>query len=165
MSIRGKICWQRGIEMNQRIPIVDAVLAVFIANTEPYVICSSLDLRALAAELQILPVWLDMGGCYGLRLDGTVVSFTWDEPHQIRVEPDERIRNLALFQGSVKYPELRCLVPQRPASGVTCPHCAGSAKVYFDPKDLSKTFVCFCGGLGWLPSETDSPSLGVKEKT
>ena len=75
---------------NRTILAIETVFAAFVADSNPYILFpdSPLDLRELAAASRLLPVCLDMGGCYGLRLDGEVVSFAWDEPDQIRVEHD-----------------------------------------------------------------------------
>ena len=142
---------------DRTIPAIEATLAAFLADPEPYIVSpdSPLDLRTLAAELQLLPVMLDMGGCLGLRSDGEVVSFSWDEPRQLRVEHDERIRNVALFRASLEYALLGCLMPRKPATAVTCPHCGGSGRISGLPQDLVKTITCHCGGLGWLPKASD----------
>jgi hypothetical protein len=138
------------------IPEIEAALEDFVADREPWIILGNppLDLRALAGELRLLPAMLDMGGCYGLRLNGEVVSFVWDELRQLRVEHDERIRNMVMFRASLKYAQLVCLVPQKPVAGVTCPHCGGSGIPSGLPVDLARKVVCFCGGLGWLPVAT-----------
>jgi hypothetical protein len=146
------------------IPEIQKTLTEFIADPEPYLIhCEPpLDLRSLAKKLQVLPVHLDMGGCLALQPDGNVVSFLWDEPDHIRTEPDERIRNMAYFQGSHKFPGLAVLVPTRPPSAETCSDCGGTGRVSFGPEqdeafarssglEVADAIVCSCGGLGWLP--------------
>lgn len=105
-------------------------------------------MRTVAAEMQVLPLMLDMGGCYALRQDGTVISFSWDDSHDHRVERDARIIRIALFQGSLKYPEISELVPKRPANAENCRHCPGAEKMSEIP--TLAAFVCYCGGLGWL---------------
>ncbi|MCI0681208.1 MAG: hypothetical protein L0Y71_03815 [Gemmataceae bacterium] len=136
----------------QDIPEIAAALAAFIADGEPYTIRLDppLDLRALAAELQLLPAMLDFGGCLGLKRNGEVASFTWNEPHSLRAEPDNRIRNIVYYQASLKYPGLAPLVPRRPADAVTCSWCGGSGRHLAIPAEFADRFVCCCGGLGWL---------------
>jgi hypothetical protein len=136
------------------IPEIVTALAEFAAAEEPYIIgCDPpLDLRAVAAELQLLPAMLDMGGCLSLRPSGEVASLLWGEPHRLRAEPDERIRNLAYYQASLKYPALTRLVPCRPPDAVVYPHCGGSGRCDWLPDRLADGVVCYCGGLGWLPS-------------
>jgi hypothetical protein len=72
------------------------------------------EIRAAVSRLNVLPLLLDWGGCYALNLDGDVISFAWDNEMDIQIELDPRIRNIALFQGSRKYPELELLIPARP---------------------------------------------------
>src|ERR1051325_6294012 len=107
---------------------IEAALKEFVANPEPYLIKldGPLDLRKLAAELNLLPMFLDVGGCYSIRPNGEIVSFPWDEPHKVDVENDPRIRNIVLCQGAKKYPELEELIPTRPTDAVECPDCKGT---------------------------------------
>ncbi len=137
------------------IPEIAAALAEFVAVSEPYTIRFDppLDLRAIAADVQLLPAMLDMGGCIGLRPSGAVASFLWDEPRQLRAETDERIRNLAYYQASLKYPRLVPLGPRRPPDAVVCSYCGGSGRCSGLPDRLADSVVCYCGGLGWLPNE------------
>jgi hypothetical protein len=137
------------------IPVIEEVLKAFVADSDPHVIHFDppLDLRTLAAELGLLPVLLDMGGCMGLRPSGEVVSFPWDDPRQVKVESDERVRNIVLFRSGLKYPPLMALKPQRPPEAPTCSHCSGSGKASGMPGRLADSIVCYCGGLGWLPQK------------
>ena len=107
---------------------IEAILKGFVADPEPYLIEleEPLDLRRLAAELNLLPMFLDFGGCYGIRPNGGIVSFSWDEPYKLDVENDPRIWNIVLFQGAKKYPELEELIPIRPPDTVECPDCKGT---------------------------------------
>jgi uncharacterized protein (TIGR02996 family) len=104
------------------------------------------ELRQFAAEQKALPLMTDMGGCFALRLDGEIISFAWDEPGSPGVERDTRVRQAVLFQGARKYPELRLLLPPRPAGSRECPRCQGAGAPPGFP-----SLVCYCGGLGWLP--------------
>ena len=128
------------------IPEIAEALAGFIADPQPYTIFSNppLELRIIAAEVKLLPVILDMGGCYGLRPSGEVVSFPWDEPQLFQVEMDTRIRNLVYYQANLKYPRLASLVPCRPVDAVVCPHCGGSGQCPVLP---GRNLMCYCGGL------------------
>jgi hypothetical protein len=139
----------------QFIPEIVTALAEFVAAPEPYIIGFDppLDLRAIAGEMQLLPAVLDMGGCLGLRPSGAVASFLWDEPHVLRPEWDARIRNMAYYQASLKYPALAPLVPRRPANAVPCLHGGGSGRCSGLPVPIAGGVVCYCGGLGWLPGK------------
>jgi len=113
-----------------------------------------LGLRIVVGRAMALPVLLDIGGCYSVRPSGQVISFGWDTPDDIQVETSSRIRNLAIYQGSKKYPELREFIPIRPTDAVTCPHCEGKGELLIPLDNL----VCYCGGVGWL---THGEPLGM----
>ena len=132
---------------------VESTLQAYINDSEPQFVKLDppIDLRELAAELRALPILLDMGGCYWLRSDGEIFSSIWDEPRELRVEGEERIRNLVLFQAVRKFPELEPLMPKRPATAQDCDFCRGTGIVNELPPELAKDVLCFCGGLGWLP--------------
>ncbi len=139
----------------KEIPEIAAALAAFTTDPAPYTIGFEppLDLRAVAAEVQLLPVLLDIGGCLGLRPSGEVVSFVWDEPPLLRAEQEDRIRNLVYYQASLKYPALAALAPCRPADALVCSHCGGSGRCSGLGPDLVDRILCYCGGLGWIPNE------------
>ena len=134
---------------------IETALNKFVANPEPYLIGfdEPLDLRRLAAELKVLPMFLDFGGCYGVRPNGEIVSFSWDEPYKLEAENDPRVRNIVLFQGAKKYPELEELVPARPPDAVECPDCKGTGvfQGLAEHGIVPQNIVCYCGGIGWLP--------------
>ncbi|MGH7437917.1 MAG: hypothetical protein ACRENE_19735 [Polyangiaceae bacterium] len=119
-------------------------LAEYLTDSAP----DPLDIRSVVAKFGALPLTSDMGGCLAIRPDGKIVSFQWDEPHDAKVEQDARWRNVALYQGSLKCPELAPLVPPRPTDARPCEHCAGVAAIRAQG---IKGIVCYCGGLRWLP--------------
>ena len=133
--------------------LIETTWAAYISNPEPHIVKfdSPLNMRVLAAQLSVLPVRLDMGGVMALRLDGEVVCFTWEEPDRLELESDVRIRNLVFFQAARKFPELKPLVPSRPADARECETCRGTGTVTGLTDELATAVVCFCGGLGWLP--------------
>jgi hypothetical protein len=143
------------------IPEIATALAEFVADPKPYTIRFDppLDLRAIAAEVRLLPAMLDAGGCLGLRPSGEVASFLWDEPQRLRTEGGERIRNLAYHQAALKYPGLALLVPRRPPDAVVCSYCGGSGRCGGLPDRLADSVICFCGGLGWLPRSLAEPGV------
>lgn len=116
-------------------------LAEYLAEPDPH------NLRSVVEKFGALPLVGDMGGMFALRPDGEVISYGWDEPHDVAVLRDARLRNAVLFRGSMKYPELGALVPARPTDAIPCPHCEEVAAIQREIKNI----VCFCGGLGWLP--------------
>jgi hypothetical protein len=134
---------------------IQETLAKFIADPEPYVIPDDLDMRKLAAELNLLPAMLDMGGCYAIRSDGQIFSFLWDSPYELRPEDDPRIINMVFYLASQRYPDIAGLKPQKPPDAQTCPMCKGTGDLFFgkEMENLYKNISCYCGNLGWLPPD------------
>jgi hypothetical protein len=135
--------------------VVETALSQFLAESSP----DPLGLRKLAAELHALPLYYGWFRCLAIRPDGEIVSFDIDAPDgiqpsgRIRIEKGSIIRNLALHQGSKKYAELQILVPGRTPDAIECPYCGGKREF---PEPNTKV-ICFCGGLGWLPSSVQQP--------
>jgi hypothetical protein len=126
--------------------LIEYLLEQFLADSAP----NYLDLlRQIATRFHVLPLLMDMGGCYAIRPCGEIISFGWDTPDDIRLEADPRIRNIALYQGSKRYPELREFIPSRPEDAIDCPTCKGKGEF---PRPYDR-LVCYCGGVGWLPLE------------
>jgi hypothetical protein len=109
--------------------------------------------RGRAARAYALPLFFDWTAFMALRLDGQVVWVPYDdEPFEIEVLQDERLRNLGLFQGTKLHPDLAFLIPRRPADAIDCPDCRGTGKL----THLSVRILCSCGGVGWLPRNVKS---------
>lgn len=130
--------------------LIARLLKEFLAESTP----DPNDLRRVAAGANALPLFIDMGGIYAINAGGEIISFSWDNLELPREESDLRILNIVLFQGSKKYPELRSLIPKRPADALICPHCQGTGIESFSAAHNIAGVVCFCGGLGWLPKES-----------
>ena len=111
----------------------------------------SKEAAAVALSMRALPLYLEAGGIFAITLTGEIIIIPTDEPHNIRTEPEERIRNIVLFQGSKTYPELSDLAPSKPVSAQVCPACNGSGNAPTPDGVPSDNFVCYCGGLGWIP--------------
>jgi ssDNA-binding Zn-finger/Zn-ribbon topoisomerase 1 len=109
-----------------------------------------IDLHQLAITKNVLPLVWDTGGVFAINPEGEVISFSWDDWGNPRVETDLRLRNNALFGGSKKYPELKELI-QRPRDARVCPYCGGSGIDRYAKKLNTDVIVCYCGGLGWIP--------------
>ena len=119
-------------------------IRIYIADTaEPEY------LRALAERYDVLPVLIDWTAFWGLRADGDILVIDTETGAPPTVEHDARLRRTALFQGARKYPELKALVPQRPASARDCSDCKGIGRIDV-PGVAPGTIICYCGGLGWL---------------
>jgi hypothetical protein len=93
-----------------------------------------------------------MGGFYAVQSSGEVISAAWEHLQDVRIESEPRIRNGMLFQAAMRFPELLPLVPDRSAESRDCPHCSGTGHVVGFPPEIDN-LVCYCGGLGWIPSD------------
>jgi hypothetical protein len=108
-------------------------------------------------ERDLIPVWADWVGGFGLTPDHSVVFIE----HGLSGVPDPveepHLRHITLFLASQKFPELSHLQPQRQPGDPTCPSCGGSG-VYrgLDGRPAPEWAICFCGGLGWLPAGYDA---------
>lgn len=118
----------------------------------------ALNLRAFASRFAALPLCVDWEKCWAIRADGQIVVFTHEgNDPQPREEDDRRMLNVVLFQGSLTYPELGALVPERPADASDCPFCVVKG---IEPQSLqSRNIICYCGGLGWVPAESSQTHL------
>lgn len=97
-----------------------------------------------------LPVYYDMGGTLFLRPDGEILVLdngsVDDGP---RIETDEGQRITAVVVGAEAYPELRPLLPMRPAGARDGDACAGRGRIRV--VGIEHRFLCGrCRGLGWL---------------
>lgn len=127
--------------------LIAKLIQEFLARPAP----DALELRQLVADEQVLPLFWDMSGVFTINPDGDILSFLWDDTLHPHVEYDPRIRNLALFQGSKRYSELKDYVPSRPDNARTCPDCGGTGTHPYAEKLNTDAIICYCGGLGWLP--------------
>ena len=100
--------------------------------------------------INALPLMLDSQGTYAIRADGELVQFEWGRSTQPSPVHHPRIINTILYQGSCLYPVLASLVPERPATAATCPHCGGTGRASWSNRG-EEPKPCFCGGVGWLP--------------
>lgn len=106
-------------------------------------------LRPIVERLAVLPLFFNWDDFYAIRLDGQVMVVGWGPPYEMRLA-DARETNLALFQGTSKYPALCLLIPPRPLGSSHCSYCNGRGNFSHFSLPL-KEMVCYCGGLGWLP--------------
>jgi hypothetical protein len=109
-------------------------------------------LRILAERYQVLPVYVGWTAFYGLRVDGEIVVVPTEEDGDPEPEVDERLRRMAIFRGAKKYPDLKPLVPERPAGALDCSYCEGRGQIDISGVEAD-TIVCYCGGLAWLTQE------------
>ena len=121
-------------------------IQTFVSESTP----DPLNLRQLAAAAGVLPLIWDFGGVFTINTNGEIISFPFDNTEQPRLESDPRVRNIALFGGSKKYPELKDLIV-KPGDARICPSCGGTGIDPHAAKLKSDAIVCYCGGLGWIP--------------
>ena len=87
-----------------------------------------------------------MSGALAFTVDGRVLFFSW-ETEQIQPTNDEWV-TVAAVAAAEKYPELREILPQRPATAATCGKCGGTGKLQLTPELTPRCYTC--RGLGWV---------------
>jgi hypothetical protein len=103
----------------------------------------------LARSLDALPLYGDIGGSIFLRADGTMLSLDHNS-EELSEGVGHPWEIVALVAGAEKYPQLRSLLPERPANARDCTPCGGTGKVSVPGLDVG--LGCGeCWGLGWLP--------------
>jgi hypothetical protein len=91
-------------------------------------------------------IYADIGGAAFIRPDGSLIFEAWDSgPYK---EQAPGLRTLALVVGSREHPELRELLPSRPAAAPDCELCGGTGRL----TRLGDLNCGSCFGLGWKPA-------------
>lgn len=109
-----------------------------------------IDIRQIVKEHHFLPILFDWSAFCSLRPNGEIVWFDLDNHKILKVETDERIRNIVMFKATEKFPKLLTFLPQRTNENIDCPYCESTNQL---PKEISKGVTCYCGELGWIPKE------------
>jgi hypothetical protein len=106
---------------------------------------------------RFLPLYIGWLAVLGIRPDGSFVRWNHEDDRSgVTPESHADLQRMAICYGARKYPELRALLPERPAAALTCSACGGTGEVGGNPR-----LVCQCGGTGWIiPGEQPSPSPG-----
>jgi hypothetical protein len=102
-------------------------------------------------QLRVLPLLFGIDGGHGIRIDGEIIKYLVEDPQAWEIESDERIRKIALFQGSKLYEEMGELLPRRDSTSQVCPQCNGSGTPPGISSQEQGNVICYCGGLGWIP--------------
>ena len=97
------------------------------------------------AEVVALPLYLGWWETIGIRADGEIVRWSTEGEYSgVRAVEERHWWLSALVVGSRRYPELRSLLPVRPAGAVDCQHLAHP--LFADGKVICPE----CYGLGWM---------------
>jgi hypothetical protein len=131
----------------------------FTADFEPFLVIGNetsekLDLRKIAAEINVLPIAFDWSDSWGIQPNGEIIFFSFDKPYKIDITTNQKIINMVFFRAAKMYSELEELLPVRNPESIVCPGCGGTGiiKGFADNEFLAKSVACNCGGVGWLPS-------------
>lgn len=112
-----------------------------------------LEIGKMVQASRALPVYGDLSGHILLiREDGEILVYRDNfQPPEVETQPEWRL--IALTQGAEKFPELRELLPRRPASADDCTECEGRGKTFFGENDQHSMGCWECRGLGWINAE------------
>jgi hypothetical protein len=106
--------------------------------------------RELARRQGLWPVTNSFESVYAVTRDGQVVASNYDDFRERIPIEDLRERNWLLHEAATRYPELAHLEPRRGPRDPDCTDCRGTGRHPDVPK--GSNIVCYCGGLGWLPT-------------
>ena len=106
-------------------------------------------LKYYVKKLKVLPLYNDWTNCLAINAEGEIINFSHEKEHEPRVETDKFWCNMALFQGSKKYPKLATLI-SKPENALLCVGCNGSGILPLSSDPKYKNIICSCGGLGWV---------------
>lgn len=91
-----------------------------------------------------LPVYGDLGGIIALTSSGDFVSYN-SESETVTPVQESLWQDVALASLAKHYPDLRELLPARPARAPVCPSCSGCGWM------MGGSLFCRrCRGLGWV---------------
>jgi hypothetical protein len=110
----------------------------------------SFETREVVALIHALPLVMDWGGSIAIRPTGEIIIVKWDNPQETLKVTDPTLQANALHQGSLKYPELKSIVPVRLPEAQDCTQCSGTGIHPITQYPGCERVVCACGGLGWI---------------
>jgi hypothetical protein len=104
------------------------------------------------AEAAALPLYLGWTETIGIRADGEIIRWSTEGDYPgVQPVEDRYLWLTALVDGSRRYPELRALLPTRPAGAVDCRHL--TIPLFAE----GKVFCPECYGLGWVRAAIAEP--------
>jgi hypothetical protein len=104
----------------------------------------------IVTEHRALPLYLGRQGYCAIALTGDVLEFDWRNFNEPTPMLPRGRAYAGIVLGSMKYPELRVLLPVRQGLDTICEACGGSG--HHPLGDRDPRVVCDCGGLGFVPS-------------
>jgi hypothetical protein len=111
-------------------------------------------LDPIVRNLAAWPVYGDVGGVLLITPDGEVYCRDHNTM-EVRAETDPRWRTLAWAAAVEQVPELRELLPLRPAGTPDCEACGGSGHVALTA--VLRAWCGACWGLGWQSQPAPAP--------
>jgi hypothetical protein len=101
---------------------------------------------SLSSGTEVVDIYGSVDGGFMMALDGRL--FEWSMEFEEKEVTDPVRRRLALSVGCEAVPELRHLLPPRPAQAEGCTACQGSGRAKLNEQ---MSWVCnTCGGVGWV---------------
>jgi len=129
---------------------VGARIAAFAEESPP----THLWLSRFVAQFGALPLSLGWFDTVGLKSDGEIIEWSTEDQYEGMRPVEDRYHWLsALVDGTRRYPELRAVLPNRPANAVDCRHLAHP--LFAEGKVLCPE----CCGLGWVEAEGGRTSV------
>ena len=103
-----------------------------------------------------LPLYVGWTETAAIRPDGEMLRWStegdWAGARELESAPWV---NVALVQGSERYPSLWAPIPSRPESARDCAACKGAGRSPLRPEDQFRE----CGGVGWIVDAPANPAL------
>ena len=139
---------------------IESRIAEFLSDDDPRFEWTKPKVR----EHGFLPLYLGWVAALGIRPDCSFVRWDYETtPERVTSLVEPFLQRLAICEGSRKYAEFRALLPERPATAVTCQGlCRGSGgRVSAETPGGALELICECGGSGWIiPGESRGEPTG-----
>jgi hypothetical protein len=129
-------------------PELSAYVAARVASFSEESLATQKWAAPFVAEFGALPLYFGWWATIGLKPDGEIVEWSTEGEYVGTRPVEERFFWLSgLVNASRQYPELRQILPERPANAVDCQHLA-------HPWFAEGKVICpECCGLGWVSAK------------